>query len=51
MFIPIHLVDLNTIAQDINYIDSDESLYDSDLTSPYSPADDFINDVLSEIQA
>ena len=38
---------LNTIAQDNNYIDSDESLYNSSLASPYSPADVFIDDVLS----
>ena len=38
---------LNTIAQDNNYIDSDESLYNSELDSPYSPADVFISDVLS----
>ena len=38
---------LNTIAQDANYIGSDESLYNSDLVSPYSPADVFISEVLS----
>uniref|UniRef100_UPI003742CE59 BamA/TamA family outer membrane protein n=1 Tax=Winogradskyella helgolandensis TaxID=2697010 RepID=UPI003742CE59 len=38
---------LNSIAQDINYIGSDESLYDSSLSNSYAPADDFISDVLT----
>jgi len=38
---------LNTIARDINYIDSDESLEDSALSNPFSPADLFISDVLT----
>ncbi|WP_181897127.1 translocation and assembly module lipoprotein TamL [Winogradskyella pacifica] len=38
---------LNSIARDIGYIDSDASLYDESLTNQYSPANIFINDVLS----
>ncbi|WP_417860064.1 BamA/TamA family outer membrane protein [Winogradskyella sediminis] len=37
---------LNTIAQDINYIGDDESLFDSSLSNSYAPADIFINNVL-----
>ena len=37
---------LNTIAQDINYIGDDESLFDSSLFNSYAPADIFINNVL-----
>lgn len=38
---------LNTIAQDIGYIDNDATLYDASLDAPYQPADIFIDDVLS----
>ncbi len=38
---------LNAIARDINYIDSDASLYDETLVNQYAPADIFINDVLA----
>lgn len=39
---------LNSIAQDIGYINSDGSLYNEALaTNRYSPADTFINDVLT----
>ncbi|YCO53823.1 outer membrane protein assembly factor [Psychroserpens sp. MEBiC05023] len=39
---------LNTIAQDIGYIGSEESLADSSLPNQFSPADVFINDVISQ---
>jgi len=38
---------LNTIARDINYIGSDESLENSGLSNPFSPADQFISEVLT----
>ena len=38
---------LNSIAQNIGYIDSDGSLKDDTLTNPFSPADVFINEVTS----
>jgi hypothetical protein len=38
---------LNSIAQDIDYIDGDESLEDTSLPQPFSPADVFIQDVLT----
>jgi outer membrane protein assembly factor BamA len=38
---------LNTIARDINYINDDESLENPNLTQPFRPADQFIEDVLS----
>jgi outer membrane protein assembly factor BamA len=39
---------LNSIAQDIGYIGSDESLVDSSLSNEFSPADIFINEVISQ---
>lgn len=38
---------LNTIARDIDYIGDDESLKNPDLTNEFSPADIFIDDVLT----
>ncbi|NRB60078.1 MAG: BamA/TamA family outer membrane protein [Winogradskyella sp.] len=38
---------LNSIARDINYIDNDDSLRDDSLPNRFSPADQFISDVLS----
>ncbi|MTE26570.1 BamA/TamA family outer membrane protein [Winogradskyella ouciana] len=38
---------LNSIARSINYIDNDESLVDDSLPNRFSPADQFINDVLA----
>ena len=38
---------LNTVARDINYIGDEESLENSDLSNPFSPADVFINEVLT----
>ncbi|WP_299106625.1 BamA/TamA family outer membrane protein [uncultured Winogradskyella sp.] len=38
---------LNSIAEDIGYIAEDEELYDDTLSTPYSPADVFISDVLT----
>ena len=38
---------LNSIAEDIGYIEEDAELYDETLSTPYSPADVFISDVLS----
>ena len=38
---------LNSIAQNIGYIDSDGNLKNDDLPNPFSPADAFINDVLT----
>nr|WP_321231875.1 BamA/TamA family outer membrane protein [uncultured Psychroserpens sp.] len=39
---------LNSIAQGIGYIGNDESLADSSLPNQFSPADVFINDVISQ---
>lgn len=39
---------LNSIARDINYIDSTESLEDNSLKEPFTPADIFIDEVISE---
>lgn len=38
---------LNSIARSINYIDNDESLVDDSLPNRFSPADQFIDDVLA----
>ncbi|WP_157362803.1 translocation and assembly module lipoprotein TamL [Winogradskyella endarachnes] len=38
---------LNSIAEDIGYIADGEELYDDSLSTPYYPADVFIEDVLS----
>ncbi len=38
---------LNSIAKDINYIDSDDSLEDPNLPEPFAPADIFIDDVIT----
>lgn len=38
---------LNTIARDINYIGENETLENNDISNDFSPADQFIDDVLS----